>query len=106
MRDRFARQVDYVRAASGACEEQIRELFAEGMLASVAAAIDAAAVGAPWVRSLSSRARRDSPWVHPPATPAITPGTQAPPARSFRPTILPSYPVVQEDGSRQHETTT
>jgi len=55
MRDRFARQVDYVRAASGACEEQIRELFAEGMLASVAAAIDAAAVGAPWVRTLSGR---------------------------------------------------
>jgi hypothetical protein len=55
MRDCLARQMDYVRAASGACEEQIRELFAEGMLANVPVAIDAAAVGAPWVRTLSGR---------------------------------------------------
>ncbi|RJL27092.1 TetR/AcrR family transcriptional regulator [Bailinhaonella thermotolerans] len=48
----YARQVEYVRAASGASDEQIRRFFGDGLLANVLVGIDAGAVDAPWSRTL------------------------------------------------------
>ncbi|MEU9455902.1 TetR/AcrR family transcriptional regulator [Streptomyces sp. NPDC048277] len=48
----YAKQVEYVRAASGASDEQIRRYFAEGLLSNVVMAIDATSVDAPWARTL------------------------------------------------------
>ncbi|BCJ56096.1 TetR family transcriptional regulator [Actinoplanes sp. NBRC 14428] len=48
----YARQVEYVRAVSGAAEQQIRRYFADALLSNVMVAIDAAAVDAPWARTL------------------------------------------------------
>ncbi|WP_128375041.1 TetR/AcrR family transcriptional regulator [Streptomyces cavernae] len=48
----FAKQVEYIRAVSGASDEQIRRYFADGLLSNVVVAIDAAAVDAPWARTL------------------------------------------------------
>ncbi|MEW2626224.1 TetR/AcrR family transcriptional regulator [Streptomyces sp. NPDC048106] len=48
----YAKQVEYVRAASGASDEQLRRHFADGLLSNVIVAIDAASVDAPWVRTL------------------------------------------------------
>ncbi|WP_405539398.1 TetR/AcrR family transcriptional regulator [Streptomyces sp. NBC_00075] len=55
MRDCYAKQVEYVRAASCASDEQIRVFFAEGMLANVLVALDAYAVDAPWARTLTGQ---------------------------------------------------
>ncbi|WP_326731613.1 TetR/AcrR family transcriptional regulator [Streptomyces phaeochromogenes] len=55
MRDCYAKQVEYVRAASRASDEQIRAFFAEGMLANVLVALDAYAVDAPWARTLTGQ---------------------------------------------------
>ncbi|MEU1080052.1 TetR/AcrR family transcriptional regulator [Streptomyces sp. NPDC005908] len=51
----YARQVEYIRAVSGASEEQIRRYFADALLSNVLVAIDAAAVDAPWARALRGR---------------------------------------------------
>ncbi|RSS82169.1 TetR/AcrR family transcriptional regulator [Streptomyces sp. WAC06614] len=48
----YAKQVEYVRAVSGASDEQIRRFFADGLLGNAMLAIDAASVSAPWVRTL------------------------------------------------------
>ncbi|MFG1607849.1 TetR/AcrR family transcriptional regulator [Actinoplanes sp. NPDC049265] len=48
----YARQVEYVRSVSGAGDGQIRRYFADALLSNVVVAIDAAAVDAPWARTL------------------------------------------------------
>ncbi|MEU6256956.1 TetR/AcrR family transcriptional regulator [Streptomyces sp. NPDC047043] len=48
----YAKQVEYVRAVSGASDEQIHRYFADGLLSNVMVAIDATSVDAPWVRTL------------------------------------------------------
>ncbi|MQY10219.1 hypothetical protein SRB5_03260 [Streptomyces sp. RB5] len=48
----YAKQVEYVRAVSGASDEQIRRYFADGLLGNVMMAIGAASVDAPWARTL------------------------------------------------------
>ncbi|CAL9292644.1 TetR/AcrR family transcriptional regulator [Streptomyces sp. R02] len=58
----YARQVEYIRAVSGASDEQIRRYFADALLSNVLVAIDAAAVDAPWARTLRGRTGpRDAP---------------------------------------------
>jgi AcrR family transcriptional regulator len=52
VRNCYARQVEYIRAVSGASDEQIRRYFADALLSNVVVAIDAAAVDAPWARTL------------------------------------------------------
>ncbi len=52
VRDCYAKQVEYVRAASLASDERIRGFFADGMLGNVLAALDVAAVDSPWARTL------------------------------------------------------
>ncbi|GEN07940.1 transcriptional regulator, TetR family [Myxococcus fulvus] len=52
IRDCYAKQVEYVRGASGASDARIREMFAQGMLSNVLVAIGAAEVDAPWTRTL------------------------------------------------------
>lgn len=52
VRSCYARQVEYIRAVSGASDEQIRRYFADALLSNVVVAIDAAAVDAPWARTL------------------------------------------------------
>ncbi|WP_329521653.1 TetR/AcrR family transcriptional regulator [Spirillospora sp. NBC_01491] len=49
----YARQVEYVRAASGASDAQIRAFFARGLLGNVMTGIDAGSVDAPWARTLT-----------------------------------------------------
>jgi AcrR family transcriptional regulator len=49
----YAKQVEYVRAVSGASDEQVRDFVATGLLANVMLAIDAATVDAPWARTLA-----------------------------------------------------
>lgn len=51
----YAKQVEYVRSASGASDERIRELVAHGLLANVLVAIGADEVDAPWTRTLFAR---------------------------------------------------
>ncbi|MEV2253523.1 TetR/AcrR family transcriptional regulator [Streptomyces sp. NPDC050147] len=53
----YARLVEYVRGASGASETQIQEFFAVGMLCHLVSSIDAAAVDAPWTRTLTAGIR-------------------------------------------------
>lgn len=48
----YAKQVEYVRAASGASDEQIRRFFGDGLLANVLVGVDAAALDARWARTL------------------------------------------------------
>ncbi|MGC9538242.1 TetR/AcrR family transcriptional regulator [Streptomyces sp. UG1] len=48
----YAKQVEYVRAVSGASDEQIRRYFADGLLSNVLVAIDATTLDAPWARTL------------------------------------------------------
>ncbi|HEX6340234.1 TetR/AcrR family transcriptional regulator [Umezawaea sp.] len=48
----YAKQVEHVRAVSGASDEQIRRYFADALLSNVVVAIDATAVDAPWARTL------------------------------------------------------
>jgi AcrR family transcriptional regulator len=49
----YARQVEYVRAASGAPEEQIQEFFARGFLCNAVIAMEAEDIDAPWARTLA-----------------------------------------------------
>lgn len=51
----YARQVDHVRAVTGATDEQIRRYFADALLSNVVVAIDAATLDTPWARTLRSR---------------------------------------------------
>lgn len=48
----YAQQVEYVRAASGASDEELRHYFAESLLANVVVAIGADSLDAPWARTL------------------------------------------------------
>jgi len=48
----YAKQVEYVRAVSGASEEQLRRYFADGLLGQVMVAIAADSLDAPWARTL------------------------------------------------------
>ncbi|MBA2812514.1 TetR/AcrR family transcriptional regulator [Streptomyces sp. KM273126] len=48
----YARQVEYIRAASGASDEQIRRYFGDALLGNVLLAAGAADLDAPWVRTL------------------------------------------------------
>ncbi|MDR7277067.1 TetR/AcrR family transcriptional regulator [Catenuloplanes atrovinosus] len=51
----YARQVEYLRAATGAAEDRIRRYFADALLSNVLVAIDAVSVDAPWARTLRTR---------------------------------------------------
>ncbi|MCE9668666.1 TetR/AcrR family transcriptional regulator [Myxococcus stipitatus] len=55
IRDCYAKQVEYVRSASGASDAQIRDLVARGLLANVLVAVGASEVDAPWTRTLLAR---------------------------------------------------
>ncbi|MFE3560556.1 TetR/AcrR family transcriptional regulator [Streptomyces sp. NPDC059193] len=48
----YAKQVEYVRAVSGASDEQIRRFFADGVLNNAVMAIGIDTVSAPWARTL------------------------------------------------------
>ncbi|MFF0690974.1 TetR/AcrR family transcriptional regulator [Streptomyces albogriseolus] len=48
----YAKQVEYVRAVSGASNEQLRRYFADGLLSNVMMAIDATTLDTPWARAL------------------------------------------------------
>ncbi|MEV5343493.1 TetR/AcrR family transcriptional regulator [Streptomyces sp. NPDC052676] len=48
----YAKQVEYVRAVSGASDEQLRRHFADALLGNVVLAVGADAVDAPWARAL------------------------------------------------------
>ncbi|MFC6884017.1 MULTISPECIES: TetR/AcrR family transcriptional regulator [Actinomadura] len=51
----YAKQVEYVRAASGASDEQIRRFFGDGLLANIMTSVGAPAIDAPWARTLAPR---------------------------------------------------
>lgn len=51
----YAKQVEYVRSATGAADAPIRDFFAESLLANVLVAIGADEVDAPWTRTLFAR---------------------------------------------------
>lgn len=57
VRNCYAQQVEYIRSASGASDEQIRQFMADGLLSSVLLAIGADEVRAPWTRTLLGAAR-------------------------------------------------
>jgi hypothetical protein len=48
----YAKQVEYIRAASGASDEQLRRYFADALLGNVVLAVGADTVDAPWARTL------------------------------------------------------
>ena len=48
----YAKQVEYVRAVSGASDERIRRHVADGLLTNAVLAMGAATVDAPWARTL------------------------------------------------------
>ncbi|MDQ0945945.1 TetR/AcrR family transcriptional regulator [Streptomyces sp. V1I1] len=50
----YAKQIEYVRAASGASDEQLRRHFADALLSNVVFAVGADTVDAPWARTLRS----------------------------------------------------
>ncbi|MBH5338089.1 TetR/AcrR family transcriptional regulator [Streptomyces pactum] len=50
----YARTVEYVRGASGGDERQVQEFFAVGALCHLLVSVDAAAVDAPWTRTLAA----------------------------------------------------
>ncbi|MFP2925398.1 TetR/AcrR family transcriptional regulator [Pyxidicoccus sp. 3LG] len=52
IRDCYAKQVEYMRSASGASDDLIRGLVADGLLTNVLVAIGADQVDAPWTRTL------------------------------------------------------
>jgi AcrR family transcriptional regulator len=57
VRHGYARVLEYVRGASGAGEEQVREFFARGMLCHLIVSIGAEEVDAPWAKTLSATFR-------------------------------------------------
>ncbi|MFE3580918.1 TetR/AcrR family transcriptional regulator [Streptomyces vinaceus] len=48
----YAKQVEYVRAVSGASDERIRRFFADGLLSNVMVGINATTLDTPWARTL------------------------------------------------------
>lgn len=48
----YAKQVEYVRAASGGSPEQIRRFFGAGLLHNAVSAMDIDSLDAPWARTL------------------------------------------------------
>jgi AcrR family transcriptional regulator len=52
LRNCYARQIEYIRAVTGASDGQIRRYFADALLSNVIVAIDADAIDAPWARTL------------------------------------------------------
>ncbi|MEV5810012.1 TetR/AcrR family transcriptional regulator [Streptomyces parvulus] len=52
VRQCYAKQVEHLRALSGASDEQIGRFFADALLKNVMAAIDATDIDAPWTRTL------------------------------------------------------
>jgi AcrR family transcriptional regulator len=52
LRTCYATQVEYIRAASGASDEEIQRIFAVNLLANVMVAIDATTIDAPWAHTL------------------------------------------------------
>jgi AcrR family transcriptional regulator len=57
----WAKAVEYVRAVSGASEEQIQSFFARGFLCNAAVAMEAVDVDAPWARTLAGDLRHYPP---------------------------------------------
>jgi AcrR family transcriptional regulator len=53
----YARQVEYVRAVSGATDADIQRFFATGLLCNLLTALDTPAVDAPWATTLSAGIR-------------------------------------------------
>lgn len=53
VRDCYAKQVEYVRAVTGATQRQIQDFFARGFLCNAVVAMDAEDVDAPWARTLT-----------------------------------------------------
>lgn len=53
LRHCYAVQVDFVREASNADDDQIRAMFGAGLLANVSAALDLDRIAEPWARILS-----------------------------------------------------
>ncbi|WP_433211767.1 TetR/AcrR family transcriptional regulator [Microtetraspora malaysiensis] len=49
----YAKQVEYLRAISGASDEQLRRYFADALLSNVVMAAGVRDVDAPWARTLS-----------------------------------------------------
>ena len=58
LQDCYAKQVEYIRAISGADDAQIRTMMASNLLDNVMTAIGATAVDAPWARTLTGHASR------------------------------------------------
>jgi AcrR family transcriptional regulator len=52
VRNCYAKQVEYIRAVTGASDDQIRSYFADALLKNVVIAIDATTIDAPWARTL------------------------------------------------------
>ncbi|MGK5554281.1 TetR/AcrR family transcriptional regulator [Actinomadura kijaniata] len=48
----YAKQVEYIRAVSGASDERLRRYFADSLLVNVVHAVGATTVDAPWARTL------------------------------------------------------
>lgn len=57
LRSYYAKQVEYVRAVSGASDGEIQQFFATGQLCNLVLAIDAVSVDAPWATTLNSGLR-------------------------------------------------
>lgn len=57
VRDYHAKQIEYVRAVSGASDHEIQRFFATGLLCNLLIAIDADAVDAPWAATLTAGIR-------------------------------------------------
>ncbi|GGV17980.1 hypothetical protein GCM10010182_44050 [Actinomadura cremea] len=57
----YARQVEYVRAASGAGDGQVQDFFARTFLCNAVVAMNAEDLDAPWARTLARDLRRHPP---------------------------------------------
>jgi len=53
----YAKQVEYVRAVSGAADHEIQQFFATGLLCNLLIALDSMAVDAPWAATLGAGIR-------------------------------------------------
>ena len=56
VRRSYGRLVEFVRAQTGATEDELRSFFAMGLLITVAAALDMGEIDEPWARALTARA--------------------------------------------------
>ncbi|WP_033291617.1 TetR/AcrR family transcriptional regulator [Amycolatopsis jejuensis] len=57
IRSTYAREVEYVRAVSGAEEEDIQSFFAQGLLCNALIAMSVERIDAPWARTLMTGIR-------------------------------------------------